>query len=75
MKLRIMYWINTTNESRDVYPSLGTIIGQNNKSGIMTDCNFSMTNELKYYKKGFGSWYDQSGRCFAFSDGMIGHQE
>lgn len=61
-----------TNDKRDIYPSLGTLFGQN--KGTYSDCNSYMGYNIHYYYWYFIGWYDQSGRCFKVDDGKVGYQ-
>ena len=67
-----MYWYNTSDNNRDIYPSLGLLIGQN--AGIYSGCSSTMYHEIKYFYWNFIGWYDQSGRCFKVDNGMVGYQ-
>ena len=67
-----MYWYNTSDKNRDIYPSLGLLIGQN--AGIYSGCSSTMYHEIKYFYWNFIGWYDQSGRCFKVDNGMVGYQ-
>lgn len=70
-----MYWINETDNNRDIYPSLGTIVGMNDTYAIVEDCSSSMGTKYKYFYWKFIGWYDQSGRCFKVNNGLIGYQK
>ena len=69
------YWLNDTNNNREIYPSLGKIVGLNSNNGTIIDCGSDMVTILDYFYWYFVGWYDQSGRCFKFEGGLIGHQE
>lgn len=74
-----MYWYNDGDHSgdnnRDIYPSMGHIVGMNASGASVTECSANMEHKITYYYWNFIGWYDQSGRCFRFSDQLIGHQE
>ena len=68
----MIYWESTDN-SRDILPSLGVVIGYN--EGTYSDCDSGMGWDIYYYYWHFIGWYDQSDQCFKVDEGKIGYQE
>ena len=75
-----LYWYNDDSHNgdndREIYPSLGHVVGMNANGALVTKCNADgMSHHITYYYWNFIGWYDQSGRCFREENGMIGYKE
>ena len=70
-----IFWDNKTDNNRDIYPSIGKVVGLNSNGGIVNKCSSDIKPILQYFYWFFIGWYDQSSHCFKVENGLIGYQE